>query len=572
MKAIARLSAAGLALLISLGASAPATGAALSPGSLDATFGTGGKVVTPIGSGPDYANAVAIQRDGKIVTAGYTSNGSNFDFAVVRYKTDGSLDPTFGTGGKVVTPIGSGADYANAVAIQSDGRIVVAGATHNGSNYDFALVRYNTSGSLDTAFGTGGKIVTPIGSGNDLAEAVAIQSNGEIVAAGYTSTGAANAFALARYGSDGSLDTTFGIGGKAVTPIGSFDDEANAIAIQSNGEIVAAGYTYNGSDNDFALARYHTDGSLDATFGAGGIVTTSIGSGNDVANAVAIESDGKIVAAGLTNNGSNYDFALARYSAGGSLDATFGTSGIVTTPIGSNGDVAKAVAIQDNSKIVAAGYTYNGSNYDFALARYNAGGSLDTTFGTGGIVTTSIGSGDDEVNAIAIDGNGEIVAAGYTYNGSNNDFTLARYWGDSYQPDALLKYSKDLGYLGSGTYDTNGAHQTRALKVLQGKKVLFDIKIENAGNQTVDFTLAGNRSSKGFKVIYVTGGNDVTSQVVAGTYDTGALVPSGSLILLMQVKVASAAKVGSVKPVLLTAASASAPKQKDAVKAVVKVK
>ncbi|MGA9109772.1 MAG: delta-60 repeat domain-containing protein, partial [Smithella sp.] len=186
-------------------------------GSLDTTFGTGGIVTTPIGSYDAYAYALAIQSDGRIVVSGYSSNGSNYDFALVRYNTDGSLDTTFGTGGIVITPMGSGYDIAYALAIQSDGRILAAGNSYNGSNYNFALVRYNTNGSLDTTFGTGGIVTTSIGTGDSEALALGIQSDGNILAAGKSPDGSNNDFALVRYNTNGSLDTTFGTGGIVTT-------------------------------------------------------------------------------------------------------------------------------------------------------------------------------------------------------------------------------------------------------------------------------------------------------------------------------------------------------------------
>ncbi len=391
------------------------------PGSLDTGFGTGGKVITAFG-GDDVARAIAIDSGGKIVVAGYSWNGTN-DFALARYNVDGSLDTTFDTDGKVTTPIGIGNDIAYAIAIDSGGKIVVAGNSNNGNN-DFALARYNPAdGSLDTTFDGGGKVTTPIGTGADGAYAIAIDSACKIVVAGYSYNGT-NDFALARYNVDGSLDTTFGTSGKLTIAIGSNDDVAQAIAIDSNGKIVVAGYSSNGSNFDFALARYNPNGTLDTTFDSDGKLTTPIGTTTaDVAFAMAIDSAGKIVVAGE----SNYDFALARYNVNGTLDTTFGTGGIVTTPIGSGADGANAMAIDSAGKIVVAGYSTNG-NYDFALVRYNSNGSLDTTFDSDGKLTTPIGNSEDAANAIAIDSGGKIVVAGNSWNVSDNDFALARYW------------------------------------------------------------------------------------------------------------------------------------------------
>ena len=397
------------------------------PGSLDSTFGTGGIVTTPIGSNDAYAYALGIQSDGRILTAGYYADGNYYEFALVRYNTNGSLDSTFGTGGIVTTPIGSGNAIANAIGIQSDGRIVAAGSFHNGSNDNFALVRYNTNGSLDSTFGTGGIVTTPVGSGYAGAYALGIGSDGRIVVAGYSSNGSDYDFALVRYNTDGSLDSTFGTGGIVITPMGSGYDIAYALGIGSDGRIVAAGSSHYGSNYNFALARYNTDGSLDSTFGTGGIVTTSIGIGDSEALALGIGSDGRIVAAGKSPDGSNYDFALVRYNTNGSLDTTFGTGGIVTTPVGSGWDFANGLGIQSDGRIVTAGKSFNGSNYDFALVRYNANGSLDTTFGTDGIVITPIGSYDTYAIALGIQSDGRILAAGSSDNGSNVSFALVRY-------------------------------------------------------------------------------------------------------------------------------------------------
>ncbi|MGI8788174.1 MAG: FG-GAP-like repeat-containing protein [Pyrinomonadaceae bacterium] len=398
------------------------------PGDLDTTFGTSGKVITPIGNSNDGISAVAVQTDGKIIAAGYSDSGSNLDFALARYNADGTLDSTFGTGGKVITPIGSSNDLISAVAIQTDGKIVAAGYSDNGTNLDFALARYNSNGTLDTTFGTSGKVITPIGSRDDFASGVVIQTDGKIVAAGAAEISPFSGdFALARYNADGTLDSTFGTGGKVTTPIGNADDFASAVALQTDGKIVVACSASDGVTDDFALARYNANGTLDTTVGTGGKVTTPIGNADDFASAIAIQTDGKIVAAGYTNNGANADFALVRYAVNGTLDTTFGTGGKVTTLIGSSDDFLNAAAIQSNGKIVAAGYTNNGTNNDFALVRYNADGTLDAAFGTGGKVTTPIGSANDYAYGVAIQADGKIVAAGSAFNGTNLDFALARY-------------------------------------------------------------------------------------------------------------------------------------------------
>ncbi|MBI2337080.1 MAG: hypothetical protein HYU97_10030 [Deltaproteobacteria bacterium] len=241
---------------------------------------------------------------------------------------------------------------------------------------------------MDTTFGTGGLVTTDFsGSSLDQASEMVLQSDGKIVVGGYSDAGGSNDFALARYSSDGSLDTTFGTGGLVTTDFsGSSDDQARQMVLQSDGKIVVGGYSDAGGSGDFALARYSSDGSLDTTFGTGGLVTTDFsGSSLDQAGPVVLQSDGKIVVGGYSDAGGSNDFALARYSSDGSLDTTFGTGGLVTTNFsGSSSDVAIATVLQSDGKIVVGGISSAGGSIDFALARYGSDGSLDTTFGTGG--------------------------------------------------------------------------------------------------------------------------------------------------------------------------------------------
>lgn len=359
----------------------PSTQAAA--GELDASFGIGGKVVTSLSDGPDFASAIAIQPDGKIVVAGQAEidvvrhyNG----FAIARYNPDGSLDTSFGVDGKVVTDLGP-FDSARAVAIQADGKIVAAGYARLTSIYgiitggDFALARYNPDGSLDTTFGSTGKIKThfnePSEFGHvDQIQAIAVQSDGRIVVAGDVLNSASQSvdFAVLRYDSSGNPDPSFGSTGRAITDIGALDS-AKAIALQADGRIVVAGQSYMSSTFDFVVARYNANGSLDASFGSGGKTVTDFGS-DDTVYAVTVQSDGRIIAAGSSAG----NFALARYNTNGGLDFSFGSSGKVSTDFFGTTDIARAIALQQDGRIVAAGesrFTLRDTN--FAVARYDAG-------------------------------------------------------------------------------------------------------------------------------------------------------------------------------------------------------
>jgi len=282
------------------------------PGSLDPSFGTGGIVTTVIGSRGSAAWGLALQADGKIIAAGVTQEaGGPSEFALTRYNPDGSLDSSFGARGTVTTPVGAGAE-ASAVALQPDGKIVVAGDA-SGDAEEFALARYNPDGSLDPSFGAGGIVTTAVGADNSYATAVAIQPDGKIIAAGATYVPEAgfqppDDFALTRYNSDGSLDSSFGSNGVVRTDFSATEDFANAIALQSNGKIIVAGRSEGlPTGSVFALARYNQDGSLDPSFGSNGKVAPAFGSGYADANAVAVQPNGKIVVAG-------YDYTFAEIS------------------------------------------------------------------------------------------------------------------------------------------------------------------------------------------------------------------------------------------------------------------
>lgn len=387
-----------------------------SGGVLDTNFGTAGIITADMIDNTAQATSLAIQPNGAIVVAGEAYNTLNNICALARYNPDGSLDASFGANGKVTTSL---APIPNAVQVQKDGRIVGAGQLNG-----FALVRYNPDGSLDGSFGSGG-ISTNGPSG--LPYGMVLQPDGKIVIAGKTS-GATPAFELARYGTNGALDTSFGGAGSVITPIGFGYSAAQGVALQSDGKIVAAGYAV-GSSGYFALARYETNGALDTSFGSLGKVITDFGPGNlGEAFSVAVQPDGRIVVAGAFDNGNVY-FALARYTSTGALDSSFGSGGTVATQAGFDYAYATDVALQPNGKIVAAGLSQVGSNYQYAVVRYNPDGSLDNSYGSAGVVLVSFADGGSDSGAgVALDQIGRAVVVG----SANNLFGVARLQSDPY--------------------------------------------------------------------------------------------------------------------------------------------
>ncbi|HVK55989.1 MAG TPA: hypothetical protein VM532_13295 [Burkholderiales bacterium] len=447
-------------------------------GDLDPSFGDNGRVVTDFFGNYDEARGVAIEKDGKIVAAGraFNSATASHEFALARYHRNGKLDNSFGDDGKVTTHLPANtADastaIANAVAVQYNGDIVAAGSFQSAatSRIDIAVLRYDNHGRLDHTFGDQGIVITNFNGGSSGANDMTLQPDGKIVVVGT----ALGDVALARFNPDGSLDSAFGDSGKVITNV-TPDDVATAVHLTKDGKILVAGQSCtlgstceNDRRRDFLLLRYNADGSLDTSFGDQGKVITRIGICS-VANDIDVAPDGKIVVTGTTNiNPCSFiegtEFIVARYNPDGSLDTTFSNDGITGVRFtgARGGAIATAVAITWDGvtpKIVAGGYHRFGSACesssgpvpcDFVLARFNWIGGLDTTFGVSGRVITDFYGRVDRALDLAIQRNGRIVQAGLTALGtaggvpgfqtSTSDFALARFLSD----DCPLSFLND---------------------------------------------------------------------------------------------------------------------------------
>lgn len=380
-------------------------------GELDSTFDGDGKVILDAGS-RDEARDVAIQPDGKTVVAG--TNGDHV--LVARLNEDGSLDSTFGTNGVVVSELEEGWDSeANAVVLQPDGKVVVAGSIGGGGfRTDVALARYNADGSHDTGFGSGGVVRTDVAQdGFDTANDIVVDGLGRIIVAGEERYGSHPDsgwnFILARYTSGGDLDLSFGTSGVVRTRFAEdkfFVSAAHALLLQPDGKLVAAGDAYVGAEtgDDFGLARYHPSGALDSSFGGDGRVTTHVATkASEGAIDLALQPDGKLVAVGETSDVGNAHLGIVRYHAYGSVDTSFGSGGVVKL----SDREAQAVGLQLGGKIVVA----RGAGGDFQVIRLNGNGGLDTGFGISGFAAADFGA-DDLAEALWVQPDGRIVAAG----------------------------------------------------------------------------------------------------------------------------------------------------------------
>jgi uncharacterized delta-60 repeat protein len=375
-----------------------------SPGDLDTTFGAGGKKTVNFG-GTDIARAVLVQPNGRVVVAG--GGGPSSSFCVVRLRgANGTLDPTFGSGGKRVIDFGGEDEGAYGAALQADGRIVLVGDSH----LTPAVARLRANGALDTAFGTGGRKTFswgPIGR----ITAVHVVSNGRILLAGFSGPEGGN-MQVARLAASGKLDATFGTGGIAVIDFGG-DDFGMALARQADGRILVAGRS---SAAGAVVARLRANGALDPDFGTGGRVTLP---GGGSANAVLVQPDRKIVVAG--NAAGNATMTVTRLLPSGAPDPTFDGDGTATIDFGSLADLAAGAALQADGRIVVAGYTQAAE--DVAVARLNANGSPDATFGAAGKATVDFGVATFG-NAVALAPSKRIVVAGQK-SGVDN-FAVAR--------------------------------------------------------------------------------------------------------------------------------------------------
>lgn len=380
-------------------------------GTLDPNFANNGIQITNINNSVDYSKDLAVQADGKIVLAGKTYLAPSLDFLILRYEADGSsLDPTFGTNGVVSIDINGSQvfDEAEAVAIQADGKIVVTGRSKSGGDFQFTTLRLLSDGTLDNTFGTNGLVLTSMG-GEDIVRDMLLQDDGKIVVAGGGQVSLVSnqkAYAIARYLANGDLDEYisaaepgFDVDGKSLTTIHqSTEDEIRGITLNpSNGDLIAAGNSKINNQLDISMAIFDEDGVklLDNSWDVSG------NNRKDEAWDVQLQSDGNILIAGFTEDGMSKNAFLLRLLPDGSLDNSFGVGGIVTSDFGAgNDDEWRSIALLPSGHILVHGVVTNStSNKDLMIARYLPDGTLDTSFGTQSGLTFSDlnGNSEDEV-------------------------------------------------------------------------------------------------------------------------------------------------------------------------------
>lgn len=456
------------------------------PGTLDATFGTGGTVVTSVVPEYDFGNAVAVQADGKIVVVGESGIAGNYAMSFVRYNADGTLDNTFSGDGRLIVNAGTSSSYASDVAILPDGKIVVTGRTFDGSTCDIVLVRLNADGTLDNTFAGDGIVLSDFAGASDVAESVILQADGKILVGGYCD----DVFTVIRYNTDGSLDNTFGTTGVTQTLFSGDGGWVESLALQTDGKIVAGGFAIDGSQYKYAAARYNSDGTADLTFGGTGSIMQMVGAGHSFANGICIQPDGKILLGGhkwIDNSPLAYDLVVLRLNSDGTPDNTFGTSGVATAGVADEQNYAMDMALQSNGKIILAGqYIEDQASVYVEVACFTPAGLVDTSFGGDGIVITDVLTGDDYGYHVTIQPDGKILVSGSSFDSSYSDFLLIRYNAGSsgisaYSADELSLYpnpAKDLIYLNAGPGDridiTDMAGRSICSKICDGAPT-FDV-------------------------------------------------------------------------------------------------
>ncbi|QDV70163.1 Bifunctional hemolysin/adenylate cyclase precursor [Rosistilla carotiformis] len=483
------------------------------------TFEIGdGVVTTPVGALNESASDILEQPDGKIVVAGYVHNGLSFDFGLVRYNVDGTLDTSFGGGdGVVTTATGSQADIAYSATLQPDGKILLTGFTTVSGTYHHTVVRYNIDGTLDSSFGVGGIVVSNIGANGDAGKSVTLQSDGKILVSGWKMSGGTTGSMLVRYHSDGTLDTSFGGGdGIVVSDFGATSSVYDDVVVQADGKILVAGYLDSGTatKRDISLVRYNSDGTLDNSFGVAGIVSTDLGDSTDNASRIVLTADGKILLSGYSKHAGDFDFTVLRYNSDGTLDFSFGGGlGVVTTDVQADDNYANGLIMQDDGKFLVAGHVASGP--EFVVVRYHSDGTLDTSFGDDGIAVGAVNGGIVGINNATLQADGKILLTGYHTQSANSDFLLVRYNSDGTLDTRFGIDSSSLAGTVSYTED--------------GPAVVLDINVE-LSDQELDALNGGDGNYAGAQITLVRDGGAASEDVLDFANGNGITLVGDQLI------------------------------------------
>lgn len=397
-------------------------------GLLDNSFGQNGFVTTIVNGTYNFATSTFVQPDGKILIAGNGGEAATYKATVARLNADGSFDLTFANNGKLTITIGNAKSFATDITLQDDGKIVMAAYTWNDVKGDFAAIRLNSDGSFDTTFGNQGiQLITTPGSG--VAQSLRILDDGKILLGGYFDDN----FAVLKLNADGSIDTNFGVSGWAITMFTSASSFVEEIEIQDDGKIVQGGFIVNANQLiEMAVSRLNSDGTIDQTFGSQGKLRFNIGNGNDFLTGVAIQNDGKILLGGhkwIDNVELKHDFAVIRLNTDGSFDTSYGNNGVATAQIVDGANYTSGIKLQSDQKLLLSGSTVKTGEYKFALLRFNPDGSLDQNFGAAGtgMLSPDFNGRECYGEAVTLQPDGYIILAGSSFNNGVSEKVTMRF-------------------------------------------------------------------------------------------------------------------------------------------------
>lgn len=399
-------------------------------GSFDASFDLDGQLVTDINGGYEFCNDLIVLPDDKIISIG--TSGS--DIALVKYDVNGILESTYGNNGIKLLTISGGPNPAKAI-LQSDGSIIIYGNFTNIFPTELFILRIDSNGNLDNSFGTNGIVTTNFGNDGQYPGGIKLQSDGKIIISGTTENFSPlnSDIIVMRLNSNGSLDNTFGTNGQIIINVDLLDgsqtlDYGIDILFRDDGKIIVIGSS-DISGNKIVLIRLNSNGTIDSSFGSSGLVVEMFNTNFDAWTCSALQSDNKIIIGGQSNDGNNDVFALARFEENGAYDNTFGSSGKVMNSVDNYSSYGKDILIQNDGKIILIGSVIDNTfNYAFAISRYNSDGTLDTSFDTDGTKSFTFNSSfpPNDANAVATQSSGKILIAGIVNNNSDNDIGIAR--------------------------------------------------------------------------------------------------------------------------------------------------
>jgi uncharacterized delta-60 repeat protein len=456
----------------------------------DLTFGNQGTVVHDVNTNEDVFNDMTRQTDGKLLAVGYSVQQAQKEVSLMRFNANGSVDSSFGLNGFTEMNVGPIHSTAKAVCLQADGKILVTGYYDNNFFNDAFIARFDTTGDPDSTFGNTGLITYVIGTQYDEFHDIAVQADGKIIVAGRTWQNNSYDFVVMRVMPDGSADSTFGVNGLVTTDFNGNYDCITSLMLLANGQILVSGHTEIGASY-FAAAKYNSDGSPDNTFGTNGKLSVGSGSRFDRCYGQTILSDSSIILAGKYHNSNVDALMLVKLNEDGLPDTLFGVGGVRLYPTVNTTDVLTDIVTQTDGKLIACGM---GDGNKAMLMRILPDGTPDSTFGNQGIYSGNNGGMQAGLNALILLPDHSVVAAGFIDNGSDFDFMVSKVlnnvstsvWEQAKHPHFSLYPNPAHDFIHIQTEVDNTGEVLVAISDITGRTVSSEIMQLSNGHLQID--------------------------------------------------------------------------------------